>query len=145
VEFAIVSLLFLFTSFTIFNFSFWVFLKTALRQAVREGSRYAITGQTGSSGQDAAIKQRVKDNAFHLLDSPADAARIRVEYYAADGSGLTGSNAAGNIVVVSVENYPAFPIAPMFWNAMNINMTVRSVDKVEPFPGAPPARTLPAP
>jgi len=68
---------------------------------------------------------------------------IKVQYYASDGTGVTASNAAGNIIVVSVVNYPALPIAPLFGRAFHYLVNVAAVDKVEPFPGSPPLRTLP--
>ena len=145
VEFALTALLFLTIIFASFNFFYWTFAKAALHSAVREGARYAITGQTTPPfGQDDSIRQVVKANAFGLLNS-APASAITVEYSAADGSGPTGSNAAGTIVVVSVLNFTPDAIAPLFGFQYPISLSVRAVDKVEPFPGAAPARTLPPP
>jgi hypothetical protein len=145
VEFALIALLFLSIVFVSFNFFFWVFAKAALHSAVREGARYAITGQTSPLvGQDASIRQVVRDNAFGLLNS-APASAITVEYFAADGSGPTASNAAGNIVVVSVLSFTPATISPLFGFAYPISLSVRAVDKVEPFSGAAPARTPPTP
>jgi len=70
---------------------------------------------------------------------------ISVEYFAADGSGSTQANDAGNIVVVSVQGYSPATIAPVFGVRFPVSITVRAVDKVEPFSGVPPARTLPPP
>lgn len=137
VEFALVALLFLCIVFLSFNFFFWTFAKAALHHAVREGARYAITGQTAGGSQDAAIKQVVRDNAFGLL-TLADS--ITVTYYAPDGTS-TSSNAAGNVVVVSVLDYTPATIAPLLFGfQVPSGMTVRAVDKVEPYPGAPPSR-----
>jgi hypothetical protein len=66
--------------------------------------------------------------------------KIKVRYYLAEGSGETSNNAAGNLVVVSVEDYRVFSIAPVFRTAKPWSLTVSAVDKVEPFPGVPPAR-----
>ena len=142
VEFALVALFFLSTIFLSFNFFFWMFAKAALHSAVREGARYAITGRTSPLlGQDDSIRQVVKDNAFGLLSSGSTP--ITIEYFASDGSGSTTSNAAGGIVVVSVLNYTPATIAPLFGYKYPIGINVRAVDKVEPFPGTPPPRTLP--
>lgn len=140
VEFALVALFFFLTAFTIFTFSFFVFTKAALGNAVREGARYGITGQTAPSmGQDASIQQVVMDNALGLLNGQSGL--ITIQYYAADGSGATTSNAAGNILVVSVNNYPLIPLAQVWSSPLSVS--VSAVEKVEPFPGAPPPRTLP--
>ena len=136
VEFALVALMFLSIVFVSFNFFFWTFAKAALHHAVREGARYAITGRTTGGSQDASIRQVVRDNAFGLL-TPANS--ITVDYYAPDGT-FTTSNAAGNVVVVSVLNYTPTTIAPLFGVQVPGGMTIRAVDKVEPYPGAPPTR-----
>jgi Flp pilus assembly protein TadG len=143
VEFALIALFFLSIIFLSFNFFFWMFAKAALHSAVREGARYAITGRTSPLlGQDDSIRQVVKDNAFGLLNSASAAGTITVQYFAADGSGSTASNAAGSIVVISVSNYTPDTIAPLFGFQYPIRISVRAVDKVEPFPGSPPPRTL---
>jgi Flp pilus assembly protein TadG len=143
VEFALIALFFFSTVFLAFNFFFYVFAKAAVQHAVREGVRYAITGKTlnPQTGQDASIKQVVQDAAFGLLDSDSD--KILVEYYAASGSGATALNDPGNIVVVSVVSYSPPSIAPVMGFSFPIQFTARAVDKVEPFPGQPPPRTLP--
>jgi len=146
IEFAMVAIFFMSLIFVSFNFFFWTFAKAALHSAVREGVRYAITGRTAPQlGQDDSIRQVVKDNAFGLLDSASAAETITVEYYAADGSGLTPSNEAGSFVVVSVVNYEPVEIAPLIGFQYPVRLNVRAVDKVEPFPGLPPPRTLPPP
>jgi Flp pilus assembly protein TadG len=143
-EFAVVAILFLSTVFLSFNFFFWVYAKAALHNAVREGVRYAITGRTKPSiGQDASIKSVVADNAFGLLSSPSDAAKITIDYYAADGSGTASDNSAGNIVVISVRDYTPPTIAPVFGFSLPIRINVRAIDKLEPFPGMPAQRVLP--
>jgi Flp pilus assembly protein TadG len=146
IEFALVALMFLAIIFVSFNFFFWTFTKAALHNAVREGVRYAITGRTTASlGQDDSIRQIVKENAFGLLNSASAMDTIKVEYFAAEGTGSTESNAAGNIVVVSILNYTPAAIAPVFGFQYPIRISVRAVDKVEPSSGLPPPRTLPTP
>ena len=84
----------------------------------------------------------------HLLDSAANAARIKVEYSAADGSGVTASNAAGKsrrTVAVSVREYPVeISIAPIIWNAMkHCDVTVQIMQRVGgPFPARTATSTL---
>ena len=140
VEFALVALLFLSIVFLSFNFFFWTFAKAALHNAVREGARYAITGQTSGSSQDSSIRQVVRNNAFGLLAATPDSS-IQMDYYTPDGT-LTTSNAAGNIIVVSVVGFTPATIAPsiLLGFPMSSGMSARAVDKVEPYSGAPPTR-----
>lgn len=143
VEFAFVLLPFLAFVFGFFSISFWMFAKASLHHATREGVRFAITAKTlPGLAHDASIRQVVRDNSFGLLSDPALADQIVIEYFAADGTGATQGNGAGNIVKVSVRNYEApLLVAPMLFSLpSSVTLNVSSVDKMEPFPGAPPAR-----
>ena len=139
-EFALVLPFFLAFAFATFDLCFWVFTKATLHHAVHAGVRFAITGQTQPGlGHDASIKQVVKKNALGLLSTAADEQKIKIRYFAVDGSGQTTANAPGNIVEVSVENYQLTPlITEMVALPASINVTVSAVDKLEPFPIAPP-------
>jgi hypothetical protein len=143
VEFAFVLLPFLGFVFGFFSISFWMFAKASLHHATREGVRFAITAKTlGSLAHDASIRQVVRDNSFGLLSDPALDDRILVEYFSADGTGPTLDNGAGNIVKVSVRNFQApLLVSPiLFALPDSVTLNVSSVDKMEPFPGTPPAR-----
>jgi Flp pilus assembly protein TadG len=141
VEFALVFVIFMAIIFAAFDFSFAIFVKATLHHAVREGVRFAISGRTlPGMAHDPSIKQVVKDNALSLLNDPALDSTIQVRYYLADGFGGTPNNAAGNIVVVSVEGYQVLPVGPLLRAANPISLTVSALDKMEPFPGAAPAR-----
>lgn len=143
VEFAFVLLPFLAFVFGFFSISFWMFAKASLHHAAREGVRFAITAKTlPGLAHDASIRQVVRTNSFGLLNDPALDDRILVEYFAADGTGPTGTNGAGNIVKVSIRNYEApLLVSPiLFALPESVTLSVSSVDKMEPFPGAPPAR-----
>ena len=144
VEFCLVFLLFISFVFGFFSISFWLFSKAALHHAAREGVRFAITAKTlPGLAHDASIKQVVRDNAFGLLSSPGQTDAIVIEYFSTDGTGVTSANAAGNIVRVSIRNYSApllvSPILLVLPGSVTLN--VSSVDKMEPFPGEPPARS----
>ena len=144
VEFCLVFLLFLSFVFGFFSISFWLFAKASLHHAAREGVRFAITARTlPGLAHDASIKQIVQNNAFGLLSGPGQADAIVIEYFAADGTGATSSNGAGNIVQVSIRNYQApLLVAPILLALPGaVTLNVSSVDKMEPFPGEPPART----
>ena len=120
IEFSLCFLLFISIILTTFSFCFWVFAKAALRQATREGVRFAITGRTlsgaqGPLGQDDVIKDIVVANAWPFLAQAADRDTIVIEYFEADGTPTT-DNLARNSVVVSVQNYavPVMVASPLF-------------------------------
>src|SRR5437899_12495943 len=67
----------------IIDFSMAMFIRNSLVFAVREGVRYAITGQTGAGGascQDASIKKVVQENAMGLLAGDDGLARYKINY-----------------------------------------------------------------
>jgi Flp pilus assembly protein TadG len=141
VEFALVFVLFMAIIFAAFDFSYAIFVKATLHHAVREGVRFAISGRTlPGQAHDASIKQVVKNNALGLLNAADKDELIKVNYYLADGFGATSNNAAGNIVVVSVEAYQVMPVGPLLRAANPIMLTVSALDKMEPFPGSAPPR-----
>lgn len=143
VEFCFVFLAFIGFVFGFFSISFWLFAKASLHHAAREGVRFAITAKTFPGlSHDASIKKVVSDNSFGLLSDPLLADRIIIEYFAADGSGPTAINGAGNLVKVSIRNYQAPRLVSPILFALpgSVTLNVSSVDKMEPFPGSPPAR-----
>ena len=144
VEFALVFLIFFSFVLGFFSISFWLFAKGALHHAAREGVRFAITAKTlPGLAHDASIQQVVRDNAFGLLSAPGQTDAVIVEYFSADGSGPTAVNGAGNIVRVSIRNYmaPRLVSAILFFLPDSITLNVSSVDKMEPYPASPPARS----
>jgi len=56
VEAAFVILPMLAIAFALLDYSLGIFVQNVMRNAVREGARFAITQQFGGGGQDAAIK-----------------------------------------------------------------------------------------
>ena len=141
ITFSMVFVLLMALLFTAFDFSYAVFVKATLHHAVREGVRFAIAGNTLSGmAHDASIKSVVKRNSLSLLTAPEDEATIQIRYYTANGFGATAVNGAGNIVVVSVENYEIPAVGPVLRTGNGYHVTVSALDKMEPFPGQPPAR-----
>jgi Flp pilus assembly protein TadG len=109
VEAALVIIPLLAVLCAIIDFSMAMFIRNSLVNAVREGVRYAITGQTGAGGaacQDASIKAVVQENAMGLLSGDEGLSRIQLTYYnpatLADVTALPNANAAGNVVRVTV-------------------------------------------
>jgi hypothetical protein len=115
--------------------------------AVREGVRYAITYQTMSGQcQDASIRQVVKNASAGFLNNTHDPL-ILITYHPPANLSQTltgvGSNAAGNIVEVSVEGYAYSWMAPLMRSNTPLTITVRAADRTESLPGGttvPPCR-----
>ncbi len=130
--------------FAMIDVPFAIFKQNTLREAVREGVRFAITQQTGSGGQDAAIKTVVKNYSMGFLndaDISAGKSTFTITYY--DGASLSavngvGSNAQGNICVItsSVQHYW---IAPVWRGTGALVFNASSSDVME----APPNGILP--
>ncbi len=144
VEFALVFIPFLVILLAIFDFSFALYTRGALHNAVREGVRYAITAQTsGGLGHDQSIKNVVRLNSAGVL-SVADEALIGINYFLPSCSSgcATMNNGPGNLVIVSVDDYEIPVVGPLSGLGANgpLNITVSAVDKMEPYTGAPPTR-----
>ncbi len=131
--------------FAIIDFSVAILIKNTIQASVREGVRYAITGQTisGAGGQDNSIRQIVEQNSLGFLNA-TNANLIAINYFnpstlsAVSG---TGSNAAGNIVQVSVSGFSWAWMVPYGRSAAPLQIAAASADVVEPTAnGVPPAR-----
>lgn len=126
--------------FALVDYAIALFVQNAIRNAVREGVRFAITQQTGSSGQDAAVMSTVEANSVGFLTNTN---YISISYL--NGTTLlpvtgVGSNAQGNICVVSVSNYPFSWIGPIWRAPDNVSFNASSSDVME----APPNGILPS-
>jgi Flp pilus assembly protein TadG len=143
----------------IIDFSMAVFIRNSMIQAVREGTRYAVTGQTGYGGaacQDASIKNVVQDNAMGVLAGAAGLAKIAINYYdntGADVSAAANSNAGGHVVKVSVTGVNWLWMLSGVWENVNaikggtgvaysgLTIGAASSDVMEAPPGGfPPCR-----
>jgi len=141
-----------------------IFSWTTLQNAVREGTRYAITYQVDGSGhQIQSIKDEVATWSMNLVSSTATSSSppagcsagscyIQVDFYAPPTAsspngtlvtGNAGQNAPGNIVQVSIVNYPYRWMAPFsgtlsggFYQAPGSTFSI-SVDSADVLGGAP--------
>jgi hypothetical protein len=99
VEFAIVAVLFFTLLFSIIDFALMGWANLTMQHAVREGTRYTITGQDDLSGtidlddpgtryladdRFRAMVQKIKDNSMGIFDRVLDPGDITIEYV--DGS-----------------------------------------------------------
>ena len=121
-----------------------ILVKNTVQSAVREGVRYAVTGQTVSGlGQDASIQTVVENNSLGFLNS-SNANLISITYYnpntLAVVSGI-GSNAPGNIVQVQVTGLSWVWMVPYARDSAPLQISATSMDIVEPnATGVPPPR-----
>lgn len=110
----------------IIDFSMAIFVRNSLILAVREGARYAVTGQTGYGGaacQDLSIKNVVQTNAMGVLNGAAGLAKIQINYFdastGADVSAAANSNAGGHVVRVSVAGVNWLWMLSGMWENVN--------------------------
>jgi len=144
----------------IIDFSMAIFIRNSLILAVREGARYAVTGQVGYGGgacQDASIKNVVQTNAMGALNGATGLAKIQINYFdaatGADVSAASNSNAGGHVVRVSVAGVNWLWMLSGMWENVNamkagagthyngLTIGAASSDVMEASPGGmPPCR-----
>jgi Flp pilus assembly protein TadG len=131
--------------FATIDFSIAILVKNTVQSAVREGVRYAVTGQTaGGLGQDESIRTIVENNSLGFLNSSNGDSLISITYYnpntLAVVSGI-GSNAPGNIVQVQVTGLSWVWMVPYARSSTPLQISATSMDIVEPnSTGVPPPR-----
>jgi|SRR5579872_7055400 len=136
IEFGLVIVPLFAFMFLILDISWAVFTKVTLQQSVREGVRYAVTYQTsGALGQDASIKAVVQQASIGILQGATGASLISIQYYTPDTLAPTASNAAGNIVSVSVNGYSLSPMGPLLHGNTPLNLSATAWDRTESCPG----------
>lgn len=142
-EAALVFLAMMALFFALVDYSMAIFVQNVMSNAVREGVRFAITQQTGANGQDAAIKSVVQQYSLGFLNGSSGLAKISIQYYnsqtlaAVSGN---GSNAQGNVCVVSINNYMWSWMAPLWRGSTQFAISTSASDVME----APPNGVLPS-
>ena len=143
VEATLVIIPLLLMTFLMLDLSMVIFLRTTLQEAVREGDRYAITGQNEIGPcQDDSIKWVVKKFALGFLNSTTPASTIHVQFVNPNTGGQ-GTNAYGNIVNVKIEGYQYSILAPFESLNMPMYLFAEASDVMEPLSGASPCLTKP--
>ncbi len=103
--------------FAITDFGLMIFRWTTLQNAVREGTRYAVTFQTQSGlGQDASVENIVQQYAMGFVNTTDSPQTIYVKYYSTSNLNtaiVSGGNVPGNIVEVSVQGVSYGWLAPL--------------------------------
>lgn len=112
-----------------------------MQEAVREGARYAITGQNSPGPcQDDSIKSVVKTYSLGFLKSGTAAATIHVQFVD-PSTGGQGSNAPGELVNVKIEGYKYSSLAPFQRLNYPLYVFASASDLIEPYNGAAPCLT----
>jgi Flp pilus assembly protein TadG len=133
-----------------FDFAMAITLQNTMQYAVRQGVRYAITGQTSSGlNHDASIKAVVLTSSMGMIPLliPANAVPadyISITYYDPNTfATLTGagSNKGGNICQVSVSGLSYRWMATLMRGTGALAISASSSDIMEASPnGIPPTR-----
>ncbi|MGA3071771.1 MAG: TadE/TadG family type IV pilus assembly protein [Terracidiphilus sp.] len=146
VEATFVLMAFIAFIFLIIDMTWGLLAKEALQNGVRAGVRYAVTSQTsGSLGQVASIQKEVEQQAMGFISDAQASSLVSVCFYSVTsnpptslgcGTGATASsvgpaNSGGNLVTVSVTNYPFNPIVSLYMSSGPISITVSSSDLIE--------------
>ncbi len=144
IEFSLVIIPLLAFLLLIMDGAWIIFAKASLQEAVREGVRYAITGQGG----DSSIQQTVAQYSFGFIPQSSAGCYVSVQYFAesAIGTPLSGvdSNAGGNVVQINVSGITISPLGPLLRSATPITLSAVASDVMESSPnGVPPSRGTP--
>jgi Flp pilus assembly protein TadG len=143
--------------------SWAIFAKSTIMYAVRTATRYGITiTGTEATAANETLTQMVKDsvqaNALGFLRGTTGRSYIQVHYFMQDSSSSTGltdvstvasGNAPGNLMQVSVNNFPLPGLVPRIYNWFTSadnrasNLSACSADKIEPSGDIPPIGTAP--
>jgi len=128
-------------TFLLLDMSMAIFLRSTFQHAVREGVRYAITGQNSPGPcQDDSVKAFVQQNAIGFLSSTAAYNTLHV-HFIDPVNGTVTNNAGGNIVEVSVEGYQFNPWVPYLSLKSPVTIWARAYDVMEPIPSPYPCIT----
>jgi len=143
VEFALTSMIFLLSFLAVFDFSYLFLVNLTLQHAVREGARYAVTGQfdpaTPGSAQDrcdAAIEQ-IKEQSMGFFEKAASVVIFKTVN--SDGSitpvPANSCGAANQIIVITVNcQLPLIsPFMRVFFTDGKYVFSVSSTMKNEAF------------
>ena len=143
VEFAITSTVFFFFIFMIIDFSIYGFVKLTMQHAVREGTRYAVTGQVNldpdeEGDRKRAVIQQIKDNSLGLFDTVMDEADVVVTV--STGSVISGFGDPQQSIVVTLNcRWPIInPFTQFVFGSGHYSFSVGTSMRNEYFPGISP-------
>jgi Flp pilus assembly protein TadG len=143
VEFALTASLFFLLMFMVVDFSLASFAKVTMQHAVREGARYAITGQVNldpqaDSDRKRAVIQKIRDHSMGFFDMVT--AESEIEVTGIDGSSVSGFGAPGESIVITLNcQWPIFsPFTRAILSGSHRNFSVHASMRNEKFPGLVP-------
>ncbi|OEE78556.1 pilus assembly protein TadE [Vibrio genomosp. F6 str. FF-238] len=106
VEFSIVASFFFLLIFTVIDLGIYGYVKLTMQHSVREGARYAVTGQSNLDpdllgNREAAILQKISTSSDGLLSKVMNVDDIRVED--TSGNAVTGFGSSGEIIAIHLD------------------------------------------
>lgn len=102
VEFALIAPLFFLLLFSVFDFSVMMWANLTMQHAVREGARYAVTGQSSSAQRYQDVLTKIRQNSLGVYDlSQATVTTWVNNTSQANGSSMFGG--AGDLIVIEVN------------------------------------------
>ena len=139
VEFAIIAPVFLLLMIAVIELSMAYFANLTMQHAVREGARYAVTGQSNldpnASNQQRyqAVIQKMKDSSMGMYDKVNPV--ISVNGISTTSASMFGN--AGDIVVISVDcSWPfSTPMIAAFFKDGKAHFVVAATMRNESFGG----------
>lgn len=144
VEFTLIILPLFAMLFLTIDLGWLLFAYASIQEGVREGVRFAITGQTlpGYTGQDASIRKIVQIYSFGFVKPTSSDTQVTIQYFTpATLTPVSGynSNVGGNVVKISVSGISVNPFGPIWRSSTPIVLSASSSDVMEPSPitGAP--------
>ena len=158
IEFTFNFLPFLAMIIVVVDTSWVIFAEATLQQSVRLAVRTGVTMTASqvSGNLTDTVKALVQQHAVGMLNGTTGLGRIKVNYFDQDNPSLDVSNQSsgnnpGNIMQVSVQNYPVAPlIARIFSLGAGVDkgatgITVYAADVIEPMSAANVPAIGPAP
>lgn len=136
VEFALVAPLFFLLLFSIVDFSAMMWANLTMQHAVREGARYAITGQSSSPQRYQAVLAKIHDSSLGVYDMSNATVSTWVNGTSqSNGNSMFGG--AGDIVVIEVNcSWPLLtPMVAAFFKSTGgkYNFSVAATMRNEAF------------
>lgn len=142
VEFAIIAPVFVMLMIGVIELSMVYFANLTMQHAVREGARYAVTGQsnldpnTANQQRYAAVLQKIKDSSMGMYDKVSPTVSVtNMSGGTSSGSGTFGS--AGDIIVISLDcNWPMVtPMMAAFFSNGKAHFVVSATMRNESYGG----------
>jgi len=135
---AIVAPVFILVLLALVEMSVMFFATLTMQYAVREGARFAITGQAGEASQQryAAVIAKIRDSSLGMYDKVNPVISVNGTAYSSStySNGMFGT--AGSIIVVQLDStWPVTtPLLSTFFTDGKYRFTVAATMRNEFFP-----------